>query len=114
MFGKYFKRKIVVNAIIDELRFDTTYNNLPELSFSYEIKNHLLFIRREEEPTAIVYNFESNYFKIMGNDPYNICSSGHYKRLLQALIMAHAELMKRDKLLTSLNIPLNKINGCSL
>lgn len=102
MFGNYFARKRIVNAIIDELRFDTTYNDLPELLFYYEIKNHFLFIRRDEEPTLIVYNFEANTFKIPCNDPYNICKSGHYKRVLQALIMAHAELTKRDLILSRL------------
>jgi len=99
MFGNYFERKRIVNAIIDELRFNTTYNELPELPFYYEIKNHFLFIRREEEPTLLVYNFEANTFKILSNDPYNICESGHYKRVLQALIMAHAELTKRNLIL---------------
>jgi hypothetical protein len=114
MFGNYFERKRVVNTIIDELRFDTTYNNLPELAFVYEIKNHFLFIRRQEEPTMIVYNFEANTFNIPGKDIYNICNSGHYKSLLKSLIMAHAELIKRDKLLTSLNIPLHNINQLKL
>lgn len=102
MFGKYFKRKQLVNTIIDELRFDTTFNDLPELPFTYEIKNHFLFIRRTSEPSIIIYNFEANTFKIPYGDTYNIESSLHYNRLLTYLIMAHAELTKRNLILEKL------------
>lgn len=102
MFGKYFKRKQLVNAIIDELRFDTTFNDLPELPFTYEIKNHFLFIQRTSDPSIIIYNFEANTFKIPYGDTYNIASSSQSNRLLTYLIMAHADLTKRNLILEKL------------
>lgn len=110
MFDKYFQRKRIINQILDELRFTTTPETLTDLPFEYEIKNNFLFIRRKEAPTAIIYNVEKNTFKIHCREYEKIADFIYYKRMLQALIMAHAELTKRDKLLTRLNIPLNDIN----
>lgn len=99
MFDKYFERNRVVNQIVDELSFDTAFNNLPDLEFTYEIKNHFLFIRRKSEPEFIVYDFEANTFRIPSVDRLNICGSGHRKRLLKALILAHESLVRRDDFL---------------
>lgn len=102
MFSKYFKRKQLVNEIIDDLRFDTTFNEIPELPFTYEIKNHFLFIRRTSEPSIIIYNFEANTFKIPYGDNFNIETSFHYNRLLKHLIMVHADLTRRNLVLEKL------------
>lgn len=102
MFSKYFKRKQLVNEIIDDLRFETTFNELPELPFTYEIKNHFLFIRRTSEPSIIIYNFEANTFKIPYGDNFNIETSFHYNRLLKHLIMVHADLTRRNLVLEKL------------
>lgn len=99
MFGKYFKQKKAVNSLINDLRVDTTFNDLPSLPFKYEIKNHFLFIQRTEEPRIIIYNSVANTFNIPSDDCYRLGRSRYRKRILQAFIFTYIELVKRNILL---------------
>lgn len=99
MFGKYFKQKKAVNALISDLRVDTTFNKLPDLPFKYEIKNNFLFIQRTEEPRIIIYNSVANTFKIPSDECYRLNNCRYRKRILQAFIFTYVELVKRNALL---------------
>jgi len=101
MLGKYFKQKQAVNALINDLRVDTTFSPLPDLPFKYEIKNNFLFIQRTEEPRIIIYNSEANTFKIPSDECYKLGNCRYRRRILQAFIFAYIELVKRDSILNA-------------